>query len=334
MEGDSFLYVCIQLVQVALVELRDQNGLDQVAPCGKHLLLQAADGHDLAQKRELARHCHVLSHDLAGNQGVDGSSHGNSCGRTVLGSCSLGNMQVDAVAVKPRHVYAVRSADALDITESDVGAFLHHVTQLSGNLQFAAARDVLCLDGKNISAHACPSKTYGHADLVGADDLVLMEDGLAQITQQQTVIDLDRSLEELSGILQICKRRSISSCLQKSGSLVAVLNYLHGHLAVDLVQSLLEVTHSGFTGILLCNLAKHLVRVLDIRSLQTMFCAALGHQVLLSDVEFLVRRVARKLNDLHPVQKRAGDGVGRVCSHYEQHVGHIERNVQVVVSEG
>lgn len=331
MEGKTFLDVVLKLVQIAFVELRNEDGLDHVALGGKDFFLEAADGHDLSQKGQFACHCHVWRHDLAGNQRVDCSGHCDSGRRAVLRGCSLGDVQVDAVSVEPCHVYAVGGADALDVGVGYVGAFLHDLTELACDLQLAAAGDALGLDGKDITAHGSPCKTYRHSDFVCADDFVFMEDGLAKVFDQKLVGDAHRAFHKLSGCLKIgfgC------AGLKKRGALVFVLDYLHCDLAVDLVQAFLKVTDTGLAGIFLCDLVKHLVGVTDIGALEAMLCTALGYEVLLSDVKLLLRCVAGKLDDFHSVQKRARNGVGCVCGDYEQHVGHIEREIEVMVSEG
>jgi len=59
----------------------------------------------------------------------------------------------------------------------------------------------------------------------------------------------------------------------------------------------------------------------------------LGDQVLAGDGELLLFGVAGELEHLHPVAKRPGNGIEHVRGGDEQHLGQVERHVQVVVPE-
>ncbi len=56
--------------------------------------------------------------------------------------------------------------------------------------------------------------------------------------------------------------------------------------------------------------------------------------MLAADVEFLIRRIAGKLDDLHAVQQRRRDGLQRIGRRDEEHIGKIVRQVEIVVGEG
>ena len=65
------------------------------------------------------------------------------------------------------------------------------------------------------------------------------------------------------------------------------------------------------------------------------FAAQLARdQVALGDVQLLVDRVAGELDHLHPVLEGGRDRVEDVRGGDEQHVGEVEREVEVVVAEG
>ena len=60
----------------------------------------------------------------------------------------------------------------------------------------------------------------------------------------------------------------------------------------------------------------------------------LGHQELLRDPQLLELGVAGQLDYLHPVAEGRRDGVEHVGGRDEEHLGEVERNLQVVVLEG
>src|SRR5690606_12923804 len=57
------------------------------------------------------------------------------------------------------------------------------------------------------------------------------------------------------------------------------------------------------------------------------------HEIALGDLELLVRRVSRELDDLHPVTQRPGDVVEHVRGADEEHLAQVERDVEVMIPE-
>ena len=60
----------------------------------------------------------------------------------------------------------------------------------------------------------------------------------------------------------------------------------------------------------------------------------LGHQVIARDRELLLLGVAGQLEHFHAVAQRPGNRVEHVGGGDEQHLGQVERHVQVVIAEG
>ena len=60
----------------------------------------------------------------------------------------------------------------------------------------------------------------------------------------------------------------------------------------------------------------------------------LGEEVLFGDLHLLLVGVAGQLDDLHPIQQGAGDGVGGVGGGDEHDLGQVEGDLQKVVPEG
>ena len=59
----------------------------------------------------------------------------------------------------------------------------------------------------------------------------------------------------------------------------------------------------------------------------------LGQQVTLRDMYLLLVGIAGQLDDLHAVEQRTRDGIGRIGGHDEQHTAQVDRDFQIVVTE-
>ena len=58
------------------------------------------------------------------------------------------------------------------------------------------------------------------------------------------------------------------------------------------------------------------------------------HQVFARDGQLLLFGVAGNLEDLHPVAKRRRHGIQHVRGCDEEHLGQIERHIEIVIAEG
>ena len=99
---------------------------------------------------------------------------------------------------------------------------------------------------------------------------------------------------------------------------------LHGSLAADGGQLALQHTDAGFPGIGGHDLPHRPVRHLHLGMGQPVALEFLGQQVVLGDLQLLLVGIAGELDDLHPVQQRAGNGGRGVGRGNEQHVGQVE----------
>ncbi len=73
---------------------------------------------------------------------------------------------------------------------------------------------------------------------------------------------------------------------------------------------------------------------LDVRRLEPVVRHLLRDQEPLPDLDLLALRVARNLDDLHPVAERHRDRVDEVARRDEEHLAQVERHLEVVVLEG
>ena len=96
----------------------------------------------------------------------------------------------------------------------------------------------------------------------------------------------------------------------------------------------LQVAHAGFPREAVDDFLQARVCKVDLfADFQAMFRGLLRDQILVRDVQLLLARVARQFDDLHAVAQRFRDGIHPVGRGNEQHLGKIERHIQVVIAE-
>ncbi len=124
---------------VFLVSGRQDDGLDACLLGGQDFLLQSADRQDQTAQGDLARHGDVGPDRLLQEQADQRSEHGYAGTGTVFGDCSGGHVDVvvelgELLVIDPK-VLGV----GLDNRERRLGAFLHHVSDVAGQLQLPFA---------------------------------------------------------------------------------------------------------------------------------------------------------------------------------------------------
>src|SRR6476469_7091220 len=100
-ELDVLAEMLRDILAIALVQLRRDDQLDAVALGGERLLLQPADGQDLAGQGDLPGHRHLAAHDPSGDQRAQRGGHRDARARAVLGDRAGGNMDVQVVGCEP-----------------------------------------------------------------------------------------------------------------------------------------------------------------------------------------------------------------------------------------
>ena len=120
----------------------------------------------------------------------------------------------------------------------------------------------------------------------------------------------------------------------------------HGHLvqfafgdaarlfARDSGNLAFQVSHTGFSREAVDDLAQRVIRKLQLLAIfQAVFGGLLGNQVFVGDVELFFPRVARQFDDFHTVAQRFRYWIHPVRRRDEQHLGQIERHIQIVIAE-
>ena len=210
------------------------------------------------------------------------------------------------VFVKIR-VDAQNGAARPDIADGGAGGFLHHVAEVAGELQLAAAVHDGGLDVQHLAAHACPGQAADQADLV------------ARIEAAFPVFRRTEIGFHLPG-------------LHRDGFLFAGGDHAR-RFAAEGGELALQNADAGFPRIVGDDLADRPVADAQLRSAQAVLFPLLRQQVRLRDVQLFLVGVAAELDDLHAVQKRARDRVHRVCCRDKQNVAEIQRDLKEIVAE-
>ena len=215
-------------------------------------------------------------------------------------------MQVNERFVEEGRIPAVLPHIGADVVVGDLGGLFHYLAQLAGQFE-AAAQCVNAggLDRQSRAAHAGPGQPSNHA--FARHHLLGAEDRHAQSRFQVFRADL-----------QLGSR---------------VLEQLENRFAHQLAQLLLQLAHTGLTGIAFDNRTQCAVADAQARLGDTGLGQLLGPQVAFGDGQLLFGDVARQANHFHTVQQRARDRVQGVGGTHEQHLGQVQAQVQVVVEE-
>ena len=88
-----------------------------------------------------------------------------------------------------------------------------------------------------------------------------------------------------------------------------------------------------FSSVQADDLAQGIVRHADLRFLQAVFRELARQQMVARDAALLLVRIGAELDDLHTVEERTRDGVGRVGRRDEHALAQVERNFEEIIPE-
>ena len=120
--------------------------MDAVPLGGHGLFLQAADGQHPAPQRDLSGHGDSRLDLAVGQSRQQRCSHGNTGGGAVLGHRSLWEMDVDVLGLIKVRIDPQGFRPAPQAGQSSLSGFLHHVAQITGQLQLAGTFHHIDLD--------------------------------------------------------------------------------------------------------------------------------------------------------------------------------------------
>ena len=140
------------LVEVLLVRRRHDHLLDPGALGGQDLLLDPADGQDVAAQGDLPGHGHVpLDLDVRAD-GEEGGGDGDAGRRPVLGDGPFGKMDVEVVLGEDLAVDAELRGVGPGVAQGRLGGLLHDVAEGAGERQLPLARHLGRLDEEDLAA--------------------------------------------------------------------------------------------------------------------------------------------------------------------------------------
>ena len=195
---------------------------------------------------------------------------------------------------------------AADVGQRDLRRFLHHVTQLTGQLQARLTVDCPGLDVEHIAAQARHRQSGRHPRHRGTFGGFRREARTAKVANQIRLVDHDRFRVGIE---------------------------FGGDLAQRLGQQPLVLPHTGFAGVVGGDLAQRRVGDRDLLGGQCRAVALPGQQVVAGDGHLVVLGVAVDLHQFHAVQQGRRDVLDHVGGRQEHHVGQVQILVQVVVAE-
>ena len=239
--------------------------------------------------------------------GKHGCSHGYACRGAVLGHGAFRNMDMDVILREEFRFNAVVFRNGPEIADTGYCGFLHHIAQVTGELEIAFSGHDIDFDLQNFAAHAGPGKAGNDTNL-----------GLA--------VHL--------GYGSFCPAEELFQIPYRNGYLLkAVLLNLQRGFAADGAELAFQLTDAGFPGIARDNLFNGFVGNDQFLFLDAVGKHLLRNQVLLRNVNLLVFRIAADLDNLHPVQQGLGNGGSVIGRSDEQHLGKIDGDFDIMVGE-
>ena len=160
-------------------------------------------------------------------------------------------------------------------TDSNLGRFLHHITQLSGNGELALSLGSKGFDKEDFSSHRGPSKTCYHPG---------------------------SSLFFHSSMMKRIHIQIFLKILFPYRNLFALSPYqMYSGNSAKGIQAFFQTSHPAFSGVVGDNAFQSFITKLHIFRLKSYILQSLLHQVPFTDFKFLPGSIALILNHLHTV---------------------------------
>ena len=97
-----------------------------------------------------------MRHSSAGNQRGERCRHGDACGRSVLGHCALRHVDVQVIFFEQGRLIGEHG---LHQAHRDLYRFLHDITELAGDGEFAASLGKKSFYEQDLAAGGCPGQS-------------------------------------------------------------------------------------------------------------------------------------------------------------------------------
>jgi len=269
---------------------------------------QAADWKNTAPNGDFTGHGDVAPDRGSGQRRDDRSTDGYAGGRPVFRHGAFREMDVDVFCLVEIGRKMIKGRSGTNVTHGSIDGFLHHIAEITSQLQFSCPVNHIDLDIQRLSAHARPGKTRYKTDLIGGRHFIGQKLSGSQI------------------FVEIAARHG-----QPLGRIVG--NKANRAFAADAGQFAFQISDTGFSCIAGNDFAHGVVGHADSSLRNSMLFQLLGQQMLLGDLQFFLIRIGSEFDDLHPVEQRPRNCLRRVCRRNKHTFMQIERNLQIVIPE-
>src|SRR6267143_5822374 len=297
-----------QLLEILLVQLGDDHGLDARALRGHDLLVQPPDWKDIAEERDLAGHGDVLS---GGNtrQGRNQSRcNRDACRWTIFGYRSLRKVHMDVDPLVEILIEPEGDRPGAGVRKRRLPRFAHRLPELAGEHEDAGPGEDAHLDIEEVAPRLGPREPGRHAQARAPLDLAVQVLGHPEEFLEVLLHDAEHA--------RLLERR-----------------LLPRNLAADRGDLALETPDARLARVGADDRLQSAVAYLEILGLEPVGLELLRDQEALRDLDFLELEVAGQPDDLHAVEQRRRNRVERIARGQEHHLGEREVHFQIVVVE-
>ena len=171
-----------------------------------------------------------------------------------------------------------------NITDTCLCGFLHHIAQLTGQNQLAAAGNCSGFNLQGIASYCSPRKSCGNTYLILTFYHIEVESVFSQI------------------LFQIGRRNAVGFCLCRDN--------LTGNLSTEVCNLPFQISDTGLSGVIINQIVDCFLGNLEVILLQSVFLHLLWNQISLSNLYLFFLGVARYFYDFHSVKKRSWNSIG------------------------
>ena len=142
--------------------MRDKDAFHTSTHCRHQLFRQSANRHDKTAQGHFPRHRHIHRHFFSGHKRRERRHKGNAGRRSVLRYSSARHVNMQAVLFE---LFGLIRIQLLHERNRNFRGFLHDITKLTGDRDFAVSLCKCCLNKQNFSTGLRPCKSGYHAGL-------------------------------------------------------------------------------------------------------------------------------------------------------------------------
>src|SRR5258706_332962 len=306
-EFHLFLRFCRYVLEVPAVARGQHDAADAGTHGGEHLVLDSAHRQHEAAQADSSRHGRVGANGAPGEERREREKHRDAGAGAVLGDRAGRHVDVHVHFLERGRIDAKRGGARFHQGERGLGGFLHHVAELAGENQPAGTRGAARLDEQNVSADRRPREARGDARHAGAQRHLVLEFGRPENLREVTLFD-SHLLHPAFGDAY-CRAPAHSADLA------------------------LERPHARFPRVIADDRGQGRVGDPELLGLEPIFLELARDEVAARNLELLLLRVSRQLDDLHAVAQRPRDGVEDVRRGDENQPRKVVGYAEIVVAE-